>query len=339
MSGFDELNEIAEAIKSTKKPHTLTPRKLISYYDWQRRGRVVNARIRSDLASLGLTTQPDFESSYIDGEIAVLLVEANSAAQSGSDDKAQSQNLPDPSVRVRMLAAANKAPVSVKRDDALEIATTKMLLHDFSQLPVMSNEWTVDGLISWRSIGQNKTFGRQTQCVRDCMDRSVQVIPNEMPLLTAIPLVYAHEIVLVKGPNSKIVGLITMADLGLEFVQLSEPFLLIGEIEARLRRLIDRVFTLAELNELRAAETEPEIKSAADLMFGQYIRLFQKPAKWSKLRINLDRAIICTRLDKIREIRNDVMHFDPDGVEPTDLIVLREMVKLLEIVNEKAFAD
>jgi hypothetical protein len=43
----------------------------------------------------------------------------------------------------------------------------------------------------------------------------------------------------------------------------------------------------------------------------------------------VDRAEFCAGLDHVRELRNDVMHFDPDGLEPSDMAFLREFAEFL----------
>jgi len=36
------------------------------------------------------------------------------------------------------------------------------------------------------------------------------------------------------------------------------------------------------------------------------------------------------KLDEIRRIRNDVMHFDPDGIPDQDIDKLRDFVRLMQ---------
>lgn len=55
--------------------------------------------------------------------------------------------------------------------------------------------------------------------------------------------------------------------------------------------------------------------SVFDLTFGEYIRLLERNDSWSKLGLRIDRKLFIGNLDKVRQIRNDVMHFDPDGIE------------------------
>ena len=133
-----------------------------------------------------------------------------------------------------------------------------------------------------------------------------------------------------KAPDRKIVGIITTSDLSLQFQQLSEPFLLLGEIENHIRRLISERFSPEQL----ASAKDPQdvarsVDSASDLTFGEYKRLLEDPSKWKMLNLELDRSVFIGLLDKLRETRNDVMHFDPDGIEDEALIVLRDFVKFL----------
>jgi len=48
--------------------------------------------------------------------------------------------------------------------------------------------------------------------------------------------------------------------------------------------------------------------------------------RWKKLRLEIDRVAFVSHLHKVREIRNDVMHFDPEGLEDADLDTLRELL-------------
>jgi hypothetical protein len=52
--------------------------------------------------------------------------------------------------------------------------------------------------------------------------------------------------------------------------------------------------------------------------------------------VALDRKVFTAQLDKVRLIRNDVMHFDPDGLSPDDLEVLRGFVQFLQKLREIA---
>jgi hypothetical protein len=114
----------------------------------------------------------------------------------------------------------------------------------------------------------------------------------------------------------KISGIVTTSDLSLEFQQLTEPFLLLSEIENHIRGMIHNAgFTVEELRECRdSAEETREIEGVFDLTFGEYIKLLENKDSWGKLKLKIDQKIFFQDLDRIRKIRNDVMHFDPGFV-------------------------
>src|SRR4051812_43685895 len=60
---------LLEQISQTGEPVTTTPRSLLGHYGYVRRGRWINATIRSALREHGLLSNPDFETAWIDGQI------------------------------------------------------------------------------------------------------------------------------------------------------------------------------------------------------------------------------------------------------------------------------
>lgn len=74
------------------------------------------------------------------------------------------------------------------------------------------------------------------------------------------------------------------------------------------------------------------IKNVANLTFGEYIRLGDKPANWERLGYDLARAECTKRLREVGRIRNDVMHFRPDGISPDDMELLRDTRKFLQML-------
>ena len=67
----------------------------------------------------------------------------------------------------------------------------------------------------------------------------------------------------------------------------------------------------------------------ADLTFGEYLRLLSHGKIWPKLGLKIDQQTFTHHLEEIRKIRNDVMHFDPEGITPDEIRKLRAMVDLL----------
>lgn len=364
----NRLAEIAEDLRQGKQPEPETVRTFLSWFDVQRRGYNVNGIIERALMRHGIKTQPDFRYAYIDSEVSFVPAaggegEATSgegeAAETGSGDSGTviviapekpieptpvivttiGGAIEDPTYRIGRLPAANNPPVGVKPNATLREAVTLMLTHDFSQLPVMQSERIVKGMISWESIGARLATGDRDEIVSTYMNPHHE-LSAEISLFAAIGVIVEHDYVLIRGAQEKITGIVTTSDLSLQFHQLGEPFLLLGEIENHIRWLVGGKFTQEELSANRdPTDTTREVSSVNDLTFGEYVWLLQNPDNWERLNIFIERKLFTERLDKIRLIRNDVMHFDPDGLSPDDLEILRSFVlflrRLKELTNNK----
>jgi len=159
-------------------------------------------------------------------------------------------------------------------------------------------------------------------------------IRSSFSIFDAIPIIVTHQYVLVRGNDNKITGIITASDLSDQFRLLAEPFLLLSEIENLLRSLIADRFSVEDLVDIRDPNDKSrEIQGPGDLAFGEYLRLLEKPQRWQKFGLSIDRTAFCKDLDNIRRIRNDVMHFDSDGVLPKELDNLRDFKKFLNHVQ------
>jgi hypothetical protein len=207
--------------------------------------------------------------------------------------------------------------------------------NDFSQLPVMSGERRVNGLISVSLIAKRSALGARCESVQDCLEPA-QIVRGDTFLFNAINDIINRECVLVQGADGKITGIVTTSDLSLEFRQLAEPFLLLGEIEQHIRVLIERGdFKADELGECRdEKDTARIVSKVSDLTFGECLRLLENPARWQRLQLQLDRAAFVNPLLHIRNIRNDIMHFDPDPLGEPDLLLLRNSVAFLQNLRQ-----
>jgi hypothetical protein len=192
----------------------------------------------------------------------------------------------------------------------------------------------VKGVVSWVSIGQRFAVEKGGARAQDLMDQH-QEIRSDASLFRAIPIIADHGYVLIRGRDNKIVGIVTASDLNLQFRQLAEPFLLLGEIENHIRRIIDNRFAPADLAAVRdPADTGREITSVAALTFGEYVGLLEHPERWAQLSFPIDRATFVEKIERVRQIRNDVMHFDPDGIPEADLEALRDSTRFLQRLQE-----
>lgn len=335
----EQLERAAEAAKQGSSP-SLTVRELLAWYGYARRGSTIVAHIRSDLEGLGVETEPDFEGEWIDAEVRIRMARPPtewatdpmySAVTIASPLPRRPAAEVSPSHRISRLKAANTRPLSIKPDETLEKAVTLLMSHDYSQLPVMIGEREVKGMLSWQSIGQRLALGKECRTAGQCMEPH-QEVPHTASIFHAIRLVAQYDCVLVRDGEKKISGIVTATDISEQFQLLSEPFLLLGDIENEIRLLIRRAsFTLQQLQaSVDPGDSQRVVDGVDDLSFGEYIRLLQNDANWSQVRLALDRKVFTAQLDEVRKIRNDVMHFDPDGITGDQLHQLRSFATFLE---------
>jgi CBS domain-containing protein len=221
-----ELSSIAEDLRAGRHVEPVTVRTFLGWFEARRRGFHIVREIRRQLAEAGVITVPDFESRWVDAPIAFELTpsgdlprESVTAVTGIADVSTADDGSPaiswvtrDATYRISKLAAANQGITSVPPDATLAHAVTLLLGRDFSQLAVMTSEREVKGIISWKSIGSRLALGRTGSAVRDFMDEH-QEVKADVSIFDAIPLIRAHEYVLVRGEASKITGIVTGSDL------------------------------------------------------------------------------------------------------------------------------
>lgn len=325
-----KLKEIATELDNGKEPDRITTRTFIGWFGAKRRRENAVAAIRAALSKHRLVTVPDFQQAYIDEEISFeRLSPAEGETDTESLGAASTGN--DPTQRINKLEAANKEPTQINPDSPLRNAVTLMMAHKYSQLPVMTTPYEVKGMISWESIGKRLALGLPCEYVRDCMEAVYPEIRSDESLLSAIQRIEEDEYVLVRNEQNRISGIVTSSDLSRQFHRLGEPFLLIGEIENYIRIMIQSHFSPEEWAEAKDPnDLDRQIDSVSDLTFGEYIKLVENEVGWKKLALNMDRQWFVAELHRIRQIRNDVMHFDPDGIAEEDITALRRLAGVLQ---------
>lgn len=338
MNSTMNFKEILEEVQRTKEPFRTYPSVPTAYFNYSRRGwRVVEA-VNKMLDEYDALCEPDFGSAWFYGQIEIKPKPKVSVGNQNSEREDS-----DPTPRLSLLKAANlnkvkeagegNGLISVTRDTPLNEAITLMILNDYSQLPILSGLRDVDGVISWKSIGRALALGKECKKVADCKE-DIVVLNYDDPLFSAVKFVLEKDFVLVKQRDKTISGIVTMTDIGEQFISMAEPFLIIEQIENHVRKLLDQKFSIKELSIQPAYEEKSKvISSLADLNFGHYIKIIEDPEKFSKLKVNVDRTLLVSQLDEVRKIRNDVMHFDPDGITSKSLELLRQTVSFLHTLT------
>ena len=338
-----QLKDTAQSLQAGNR-RRVKVRTLLTWFGQKRRGSSVVWTIRRALEELGLRTDPEFSTVGIDAFVSFSVAptkataaEDHSGTSGGIAAKGNvgptKSSAADPALDVGMLPAASSGVITGTRDSTVTEAVTKMMYHNYSQLPVTQDLRRIDGMISWRSIGVARTTkgGKDCDYVSDCYDRDCSTVGLDTPLLDAVAKIARNEVVLVLGPDKRITGIVTTSDLSLKYHELAAPFLLLQEIEYRLRLLIDDAFSKEELAEARDPRDDKRtIEEAADLTFGEYIRLVESDENWVRLSLSLDRRVLVKLLRDVRDVRNEIMHFSPDDLSSENLNKIEKLRKLLE---------
>jgi predicted transcriptional regulator len=229
-------------------------------------------------------------------------------------------------VKISNIPSVSNELEAVAPDTTILRAQSLMESKSYSQLAVMSGR-DLKGAISWESIARRRLYGGSIEFVREAMDTNPIVVDRSSPLLEHATTIASAGFVFVRDEHKRVCGIVTAADLSFQFVQMANPFLLVGEIERLLRTVIDEEMSGDDL----AAYANPDdpdrqIEGASDLTFGAYVRIFQNPDSWKRFGFAADRQVFCDHLERIRLLRNEIMHFNPDPITGEEL---EDMLRLL----------
>lgn len=323
-----DLSQKIEAIKQDpQKTFVVTPWEFANYFHYQRRSWGLAERVNQFLEKNELELSSDFYQAWF---YASLILRHKAVATT--------KITTDPIKRVSSLAAANHKPIFVNMNSDLAHAITIMQQYDYSQLPVVSGQGdrSLCGYISWKTIGLNLWHKKEGNKVGDYMSTDVTTVLRSAPLLETIQTIASKEFVVVLNEDKSFSGIITASDIAMEFFSISqaEAFLLLEQIELQLRMLIGRAGLLVEDLQKVCVEEGRQVNCIDDLTFGEYQRIIESPKNWEKMGIKNDHKDFIKFIDDIRQIRNDVMHFEPDGIGDEKMQSLRNMARYLsELAN------
>lgn len=310
----------------------LTVRELLEKWGAQRRGASIVADINHALHAYDLVTEPNFEYEWIDSPVKLVRTGAGEAATNSDSDATT-----DPTsgtLKIGHLSAAKREPIScLSPGDTVERAHALMLKHDFSQLPVIDENRRLLGAISWESIAK-RLIHKKSADLLDCMVEMHQV-DLERDFLPLIPDIISRGYIGVTNTDHTLSGIVTTADISEEFLEMAEPFLLIGECERNLRRVVGRHFSEKEIKGAghNRGKNRP-VNEVSDLSFGELHHIFDDENRWKDIGWRIDRAIFLECLDSARKTRNVIMHFSTDPVPEGSLAQLRNTVRWLKVLGE-----
>ncbi len=319
----EKLLQIVAKIKETKEPQKITPRQLLNALGCERRTSNNVWYVNEFLRENQLEVMPDYTDVWIDNSIEL-------RHKAIATNKTKS----DPVKKISVLEAANRKPLMINNDAHLVEAITYMLRHNYSQLPVLSGPRSIIGYISWETIGSKfpNKIPTGDDLVKDYIKKEISILNNDTPLLKAIKEVYQHDFVVIVDSQKNVCGLVTTADISSEFLSITEPFLLMEQIENRIRQILGGKLLLEHIQDM-CKDDNRCVQFIDDLTFGEYVKILEKADHWNKLNLSIDKSIFVKELDEIRKIRNGIMHFEPNGISSSELKSLRSMAEFLDNIS------
>lgn len=312
------LEALAKEIKETGLSKMITPRMLVAAVGYEKRSPGACYLIDRFLEENDLEVEPHYLDVWPDNNIELR-----------PKPKAKKRRREDPIKRIGLLKAANTKPATVDNSDSLDKAITLMMMNNYSQLPVMGGARKIVGYISWETIGEARSKGIDTNEVKDYKRDSIRVFRRDIPLMLAIQEIYKNDFIVVIENDGTPCGIVTTADVSSQFLTWTEPFVMLEQIENQVRHLLDEKILLEDLKKV-CQEEGREVNAIDDLTFGEYQRLFENPKHWERIGLkSVDRTLFVKMFDDVRNIRNDVMHFDPEGIDETSREKLKSMANFL----------
>lgn len=140
-----------------------------------------------------------------------------------------------------------------------------MMLHDFSQLAVLAGPHTLRGAVTWKSIARARHADPGAHLSAALVD--ARDVRYDHDLIDILPTLVDHDFVLVRDQLNAIAGIVTATDVAQAYGDLAGHFLLIGELDRRLRQVIAGAFLLPDVTALCDAAGE-RISSFGDMTVG-----------------------------------------------------------------------
>ncbi|MGW1590488.1 restriction system modified-DNA reader domain-containing protein [Streptomyces sp. NPDC002386] len=336
----DRLKAAAE-LAEAGQPQSMSVQELLSWWGATGRG-AVNDHIEAELANHGMVTSPGFDKVPLTTTVRLVKEAAEEEKDVDSAPESPFRMLtglpadaasPETGLTVGTLPSAlGDAVVSVKPTATFEEAITLMTLYDFSQLPVLTSPHNLRGAVSWKSIARAWHADPDAPFSHAVVEP--HVVRYDHDLIDVLPMLAESDFVLVKDQQNKIAGIVTAADVAQAYGDLASHFLIIGEMDRRLRQIIAGTFTLEEVSALCDPDEE-RVTSFGDLTVGDYQRVLENPERWEQLGWRLHRKTFIDWLEEVRKIRNNVMHFNSsDPLPKADVDKIRNLNKLLRDYGE-----
>jgi CBS domain-containing protein len=318
---------------------TMTIGELLAMFAVSRRSYETVPQIALALETAGLTTFPSFATGSLDAEIRC--VRSASAADTivpdGSGDNHGDDSdggelpvgvLPQAAMRIGDLPSARAGLTTVVPGTQLSSAVTLMMQKQISQIGVAEGFAHLHGVVTWESIAAMHAAGKPAT-LANALHGHPPVCQTTDDLLATLPKVREHGYVIVRDEKGNLSGMVSTADITVEFDMLARPFFTLGEIERRLRRCLGKAFDPADA---KAAKCRHEDIDRMEMF--DYQKLILHDDFWKKLAwTGIDRDQFLAYLSSVRKVRNSVMHFNVKLLDEQQSAQLKQFAGLLRHID------
>jgi CBS domain-containing protein len=241
------------------------------------------------------------------------------------------------SIQVEQLLVGKGKPVCIRKDDSVVQALNTMVEYEYSQLPVIRSEGTIDtpeGMVTYEGILRGiRNFKAKIDDlkVKDVMT-SPPICRQDDDIFDILEKLKNTNAVLVIGPEgNELIGIITSYDSTEYFRTRTEDLIRVEDIERMIKDFIEWVYT-GPNGEIKKTDmdhaitaiktpSEQEKKENIDpyqkfqrLTLSEYISLLVYKKTWDFFKpiFDIPRESLIELLNKVRNIRNSLAHFRGD---------------------------
>lgn len=337
------LAGIAAEVERGEHPG-ISVRELLARWGYFRRTSTSLEVVTTALSDYGLLAVPAITEGTIDDRIqfaADATPEADSADDTRTREQVEvseeqidtakrtTQDVVSGEIRyaVGSLPSASRDVAALEASTSLSQALTRMAVDSYSQLAVVDDGNRLIGALTWESIAMAWASGNP-RIVRDAMVEAQSVATSE-ELLSLTSRISEYGYVFVRDADGRVQGIVTAADLTQKFGDDQAPLIQLDEIEKRLGRHVRAHCSDQELldNDIRVPHTGKTL--------GTYVLALKRQPLWDKLGWRgVDQEMMHALMDRVRMIRNDVMHFSPDPITSQELDTLASAMRMLRLITE-----
>ncbi|MFI7364819.1 CBS domain-containing protein [Streptomyces sp. NPDC050149] len=328
---------------------------LLALFGTRLRNDLTVPRVEQALKDVGLATLPYFATCNNRADVHIVpwqQVSPPESADRAEDETADdgeeelpSGGLPARPLRIGDISSATGGLFSVTPDTALTQVTYLMRTKKYSQIPVIEGGSTLHGVVTWSSVAKMYETTSDAVLAEAMVTDDVPVVEAHHDFFALLSQVSDKGYLLVRANNGTFCGIVTAADIADRFDTTAWPFFVVGEIESRLRKCLGAKITEDAIRAVQGPSAKKMTGLITDLMFNGYVKLLdgdqQNPAlrelshdNWAALGWpGVDRGQFVRQLDRVREIRNGIAHFEAEPLTAKRSEELREFVGLLRQIT------